>query len=184
MLEASCDVVLDRVLQLLNYRLKAEGVSVVKKYEVADIPKIPLRGNQIQQVFLNLMTNAMDAIERVEVKGKKIIEIEMQVAKDGLHICVSDYGCGIKPALVSSIFDPFYTTKPIGKGTGLGLSVSRSIVEAHGGTISCKSKASKGSSFEILLPYYRSASAILPRRRRSPHTSLGQRPRSGCSPDP
>ncbi len=114
------------------------------------IPEISIDANQIQQVFLNLLINAADAMEE---KGK--ITVSSRLIEDGerfLELQFSDTGPGIAEDIQGKIFEPFFTTKPPGKGTGLGLSVSYGIIKKHGGQISVESEAGKGASFFIRLP--------------------------------
>jgi PAS domain S-box-containing protein len=149
--KGSLAAVFDRIFSLVAYRIEKENVNLVQRYS-QDVPEIPMKTSNIQQVFLNLVDNALDA-----VKDKKTKEISVEVHPEGrfAKVTISDNGYGISPENRSKIFDPFFTTKPPGKGTGLGLSVSRSIVENHGGRIDCRSDAGKGTVFEILLPMER-----------------------------
>ena len=105
--------------------------------------------NQIQQIFLNLLLNAAESIAQ-----EGIITISTQDKNDHLIISITDTGCGISSEELSKIFDPFYTTKPVGKGTGLGLSVSYGIVKQYGGEIHCDSKEGEGTTFSVTLPYH------------------------------
>src|SRR5439155_6042995 len=102
---------------------------------------------KINQVVLNLVTNAIDACP----PGSKVT-VGTRVAADGVEIIVSDTGSGIDPAIREKIFDPFFTTKPQGKGTGLGLSISYGIVQGHGGTIDLESTVGKGTRLVVRLP--------------------------------
>ncbi len=105
--------------------------------------------NSMQQVLLNLISNALDALLESQKK-----EIHIEVYREGafLQVTVADSGCGLAPENLEKIYDPFFTTKPIGQGTGLGLTTSRSIIESHGGDITCESKLDVGTIFKILLP--------------------------------
>ena len=103
---------------------------------------------QINQVFLNLLSNAAQSIE-----GEGTITIETGEEKENLIVRITDSGSGIPQAVLSKIFDPFFTTKDVGKGTGLGLSISYSIIKDHGGKIEVKTTADKGSTFTVILPY-------------------------------
>ena len=108
-----------------------------------------VRGNigKIQQVLINLITNACDALES-RPSDRQII-IETVVEGEGTTLYVSDNGCGIKKSHLRQVFDPFFTTKPVGKGTGLGLSISRSIIESLGGSFQVSSKEGEGCTFRI-----------------------------------
>jgi signal transduction histidine kinase len=123
-------------------KLKAE---VIKDY--ADLPMVECLPSQINQVLLNLMINAAQAIEK---SGQ--ITLKTRREDDWVSIAISDSGCGIPSNYVEKIFDPFFTTKPIGKGTGLGLYISYGIIVKHGGRIEVHSEMGNGSTFTIYLP--------------------------------
>lgn len=146
-------VILDRVLKLLSYRIKKERVTLSLNIS-KKTPEIWMKPSSMQQVILNLGTNALDAVEKNQ---KKEIRIEALPRGEYVQITVSDNGTGVAPENLNSIYDPFFTTKPIGKGTGLGLSVTRSIVEMHGGKISCETNSTNGTTFKILFPLERRA---------------------------
>jgi len=137
-----------RVFNLLSYRIEKENILLTQEYS-EETPEIWVKISNIQQVFLNLVGNAMDAI-----KGSKEKEINVTIRPDGQFVLVTiaDSGCGISPEDLQNIFDPFFTTKPAGQGTGLGLSVCHSIVKAHGGEITCESEIGIGTKFNISLP--------------------------------
>ncbi len=146
-------VILDRVLKLLSYRIEKERVTLSLNIS-KKTPEIWMKPSSMQQVILNLGTNALDAVEKNQ---KKEIRIEALPRGEYVQITVSDNGTGVAPENLNSIYDPFFTTKPIGKGTGLGLSVTRSIVEMHGGKISCENNSMNGTTFKILFPLERRA---------------------------
>jgi two-component system NtrC family sensor kinase len=108
--------------------------------------------SQLQQVFLNLITNAIDAHD-----GKPYGSIRISTRADAERqlatVTIADAGSGIKPENLSRIFDPFFTTKAVGKGTGLGLSICYSIVKRLGGSLTVQSEVGKGTEFTIQLPY-------------------------------
>jgi PAS domain S-box-containing protein len=143
-IEQGMDSTLNVVWNELKY--KAE---VVKKY--GGIPAIECIPAQINQVFMNLLTNAVQAID---AHGQ--ITICTGQEGDNVWVEVEDSGMGIKPENLARIFDPFFTTKPVGKGTGLGLSLSYGIVQKHGGRIEVKSEVGKGSVFRVVLPQHHS----------------------------
>ena len=143
-----CEILFDRVQRLLAYRIENDNVHVIKKIS-KESGKIYTKGNSIQQIFLNFMTNALDALKEAP---KKEICFDVRPAGGNVLITVFDTGSGILPGHMKRIFDPFFTTKPVGKGTGLGLSVSKSIIESLGGKISCESEPGKGTKIEMLLP--------------------------------
>ena len=140
--------VVERVMSLLAYRIQNERVLVTTT--VAPLtPRVKIRVGHVQQVFLNIVSNALDAIMGCE---NKRITIDTSPEEGFVAVKITDTGCGISSEDLSRIFDPFFTTKPPGKGTGLGLSVSRSIIETQGGRIHCKSDLGKGSTFTVWLP--------------------------------
>jgi signal transduction histidine kinase len=119
---------------------------VVKDY--GDIPPVHCLISQLNQVFMNLLVNAGQAIEK-----EGIITIRTgRVGEDRVCVEISDTGKGIAPEHINRIFEPFFTTKPVGKGTGLGLSLSYGIVERHGGRIDVESHLDRGTTFRVLLP--------------------------------
>ena len=120
-------------------------VEVVK--DLAQVPEIMCAPSQLNQVFLNLFTNAAQAME---TPGKLFIKSWHDA--DAIHIGVSDNGRGIPPDILGRIFDPFFTTKPVGEGTGLGLAISHQIIQQHGGSIRVESRLGEGTSFHISLP--------------------------------
>jgi two-component system NtrC family sensor kinase len=109
-------------------------------------------GNHLLQVFLHIVNNAVDALTEV---GGGILTVSTRLEGEKLAIEFSDTGPGVKDA--SRIFDPFYTTKPVGKGTGLGLSVCYGIVHDHGGDIYCRNNPNGGATFLIKLPVHKPA---------------------------
>jgi two-component system, NtrC family, sensor kinase len=119
---------------------------VIKRY--GEIPPVACSPSQINQVLLNVMTNAAQAIEHEQ--GKLLLKTEAEGA--WVRVSIQDNGKGISAENLSKIFDPFFTTKPVGQGTGLGLSISYQIIQAHGGTIQVASVPGKGTKFVISLP--------------------------------
>jgi signal transduction histidine kinase len=104
---------------------------------------------QLEQVFINLLTNARDALVDAP---RKAIRISASIGASAVQIAFADTGHGIAPELEGRIFDPFFTTKEVGKGTGLGLSITYGIVKEHGGAISVASTPGEGATFLIELP--------------------------------
>jgi signal transduction histidine kinase len=133
--------IVDHQLGLQKVRLETEFAS--------GLPRIMGNANQIQQVLLNLMINAQQAMN--SEPGLVRISTRMMDSKE-VEIRVSDTGSGIPKEIQSKIFEPFFTTKPTGKGTGLGLSVSYGIVKDHKGNISVESEMGKGTTFVIVFP--------------------------------
>src|SRR4029077_20711748 len=144
--------IIDRTLQLHEHSLRRNNVEVDFRPQ-PDFPGVIGDANQLIQVFLNLVTNAEQAIRAVRESGR----IQIRFARVGPRISITfqDDGVGIRPASVQRIFDPFYTTKRPGGGTGLGLSICLSIVREHGGTIEAEALPGGGSAFRVYLPIAR-----------------------------
>jgi two-component system, NtrC family, sensor kinase len=136
---------LESALILAKHELK--HLKVTK--HLGDIPLITCSPSQLNQVFLNLINNAAQAIES---GGGEITVSTRTEGADHVAVEIADNGKGIPPEIMSKIFDPFFTTKAVGKGTGLGLSISYKIVEQHGGRINVDSIVGKGTRFTIVLP--------------------------------
>jgi signal transduction histidine kinase len=117
--------------------------------EYHPVPHVVGNPQKITQVLVNLLVNAAQAI-----KGKGIITVKIYTQDEFVCFDISDTGCGISPENVTKIFDPFYTTKPVGEGVGLGLSISYDIIRKHGGNISFVSKLNEGTTFTVTLPVY------------------------------
>ncbi|MEG4486024.1 AAA family ATPase [Microcoleus sp. D2_18a_B4] len=144
---------IDSTLMILDRKLI--DIQVLKEY--GNLPLVNCYPGEINQVFMNVLTNAIDALSR-EKRGKEFdstIQICTEVAEGNqVAIRIVDNGVGMSSEVLGKIFDPFFTTKEVGKGTGLGLSISYQIVvEQHGGKLICKSEPGEGSEFTILLPY-------------------------------
>jgi signal transduction histidine kinase len=121
----------------------------VLKREYGALPLVDCYAGQLNQVWMNLLANAAQA---VELGGSGEVTIQTYVEKQSVMVSVSDTGCGIEPEHLRKIFDPFFTTKPVGEGTGLGLSVTYGIVERHGGFIRVRSRPGHGTTFVVGLP--------------------------------
>lgn len=155
---------IESTLLILQYRLKAKpdrpGIKIVRDY--GELPLVKCYPSQLNQVFMNILSNAIDALEERDTKRSaaemredpSTISIRTQVLPNqAIAIYIADNGFGIKENLCDRLFEPFFTTKPIGKGTGLGLSISYQIItEKHGGKIYCHSTPGKGVEFAIELP--------------------------------
>jgi signal transduction histidine kinase len=135
---------IDSTLNIIKNEIKYKA-KVVKQY--SELPEVKCLPSQLNQVFMNLLVNAAQAI-----KQEGVITISTGAKEDKVWISVADNGEGIPPEHLNRIFDPFFTTKPVGKGTGLGLSVSYSIVQKHGGTIEVNSERGKGTTFTVTIP--------------------------------
>ena len=137
---------IDSTIRLLSRYFTADNIKLVRDY--GDLPRIEAFSGQLNQVWMNLLVNAAQA---VSPKGGEV-RITTRADKDNVFIAVGDTGCGIAGEHLSRIFDPFFTTKPVGEGTGLGLSISFGIVERHGGTITVKTLVNYGTTFTVTLP--------------------------------
>jgi C4-dicarboxylate-specific signal transduction histidine kinase len=141
--------VIDRSLSLMHQQLRLRQIDVqVQRHQGRDAAVL---GNpiQLEQVMINLLTNARDAVENA---ASKKIFLECTVHEPVVAIVVRDTGPGIPDGLEQRVFDPFFTTKEVGKGTGLGLSITYGIIKDHGGTISVQNVSDAGASFRIELP--------------------------------
>ncbi len=146
--KASVVALTDRVLELLTYRIRAEHASVTQHFPDG-MPEVLIKENSIQQVLLNLIGNAMDAMKDADAKE---IRVEGYVGDGFVDVKVKDNGQGIPSEALEKIFEPFFTTKPVGKGTGLGLAISQSICRQHGGDLICESEVGAGTTFTIRIP--------------------------------
>jgi two-component system, NtrC family, sensor kinase len=152
---------LDSTLLLAKNLLK-NRVEIVKEY--GNVPDISCSPSQINQVFLNLITNAVHAMAQRD--GKNIITLRTAMEnKSTVRVEIQDNGSGIPKDVLPKIFDPFFTTKPIGEGTGMGLSISYKIIQEHGGRITVDTEDGVGTVFTLLLP-------IVAPERRSDEASL------------
>jgi two-component system NtrC family sensor kinase len=118
--------------------------------DLRPVPLLYAQGERLQQVFINIILNALDAMP-----GGGTLAIGLDREDGAAAIRISDTGTGIRPEHLSRIFDPFFTTKGVGKGTGLGLSISYAIVKEHDGRIEVQSEVGRGSTFTIVLPLER-----------------------------
>lgn len=162
---------IESTLMILQSRLKTfahklggncSGLNIVKNY--GEIPQIECYAGQLNQVFMNLLSNAIDALEESWIDGHSCWEAQPDkaptiwietnaIAPDRIQIKIADNGPGIAPEVCQKLFDPFFTTKPIGKGTGLGLSISYQIVvDRHGGQMACHSQLGQGAEFQLEIP--------------------------------
>jgi two-component system NtrC family sensor kinase len=135
-------------LILTQHQLQLHGVTVIQESE-PDLPPVQGDGNQLEQVFTNILLNADQAMPH---GGELRIRAQFNRRENGIEIHFQDTGCGIPPEDLDKIFDPFFTTRDPGKGTGLGLSISYGIIQDHGGRITVQSEVNKGSLFTVHLP--------------------------------
>jgi signal transduction histidine kinase len=156
---------IDSTLLILQHRIKATPkrpeIQIIKEY--ATLPCVECYAGQLNQVFMNILSNAIDALEEqctqlttdLEKTQWGKITICTSVIDSWVQIAIADNGPGIPETLQKQVFNPFFTTKPIGKGTGMGMSISYQIItEKHGGKLNCSSKPGKGTEFLIQLPIH------------------------------
>jgi two-component system NtrC family sensor kinase len=136
----------ETALRLIGPRAKIDHVTIVRHFE-ENVPLVEVNGNQIQQVLINLYTNALDAMPNGGV-------LSMGIARSGEKVIlrVSDTGDGMSQEQIKRIFEPFFTTKEAGKGTGLGLSLVHEIVMTHKGHVAVESQVGRGTTFQVYLP--------------------------------
>jgi two-component system cell cycle sensor histidine kinase/response regulator CckA len=163
---------LERTLELEAYKRRTSNIELSTKL-AADIPLMLADYNQLQQVILNIMTNAQQAITDTKRKGK--ITVTTETVEDYVRVSITDNGPGISPENMTKIFDPFFTTKPEGSGSGLGLSVCHGIIVEHGGNIYAESTPTKGTTFTIELPIATGEQAVI--RDEKPAKKSSRRPR-------
>lgn len=152
---------LDSTLLILQHRLKSVGdrprIDVIKSY--GQLPEVDCYPGQINQVFMNILANAIDALDEAMIHGKMSASIpQIQIttdidAQNCVSIRIADNGMGIPDLIQERLFEPLFTTKPVGKGTGLGLSIAHQIiVEKHNGTLKVNSQLAQGTEFSIKIP--------------------------------
>ncbi|NJR52522.1 MAG: response regulator [Leptolyngbyaceae cyanobacterium CSU_1_3] len=158
--ESECKAVnlhdgIDSTLVILQHRLKAKpnypAIQVIRDY--APLPQIECYPSQLNQVFMNLLSNAIDALEESAIASPAITIRTSVSDSTWVTISIADNGIGISESIRTKLFDPFFTTKPVGKGTGLGLSISHQIItQKHSGKIECCSTPGQGTEFVIQIP--------------------------------
>ncbi|MEL7034235.1 MAG: ATP-binding protein [Cyanobacteria bacterium J06592_8] len=155
---------LDSTLLIVQHRLKPQAkyseIEVIKDY--GHLPLVECYGGLLNQVFMNILANAIDALEEASLQPKNPENIDHSnqitirtslTSSEWVEIAIADTGSGISPEVKQHIFDPFFTTKPVGKGTGMGMSISYQIItEKHGGKLECFSTVGKGTMFFIKIP--------------------------------
>jgi C4-dicarboxylate-specific signal transduction histidine kinase len=148
-------VLLQRAIQMLESRRPSEKIRVSLSLE-GDFPRVQGNANQLFQACVEIIENAMDALEEA---GGGILQITAQRQGNEAVLQFSDSGPGIREP--QRVFDPFYTTKPVGKGTGLGLSAVYGVIQDHNGQISCQNKREGGALFVVRLPAETKPAAIV-----------------------
>ncbi|MEW6283686.1 MAG: ATP-binding protein, partial [Candidatus Eremiobacterota bacterium] len=136
-------------LLLVDYQLRQGGASV--ELALASLPQVTCNANEIQQVLINLLLNARDAVEG-QPPERRVLQVCTHLEGDQAVLEVHDGGTGVPADVRDRIFDPFFTTKPVGRGTGLGLSLSHQLATAHGGELSFRDRPGGGTVFSLRLP--------------------------------
>jgi len=143
------NTVISQVLSLRAYKHRVNTIEVVTHF-APNLPEIVADRFQIQQVFLNIVLNAEQAM--IDSKGRGSLTVTTELSGDIIRIAFADNGPGIPADIINRIFDPFFTTKEVGKGTGLGLRICYGIVTKQGGRIFAQSQPGQGATFIIELP--------------------------------
>jgi two-component system, NtrC family, sensor kinase len=169
---------IEEVLEIMAYEFRTSDVTIVRDF-APDLPPIMADLHQLQQVFVNILSNARQAMEGVQREGR--ITIRTRHTGKSVTVEIQDNGPGIKPEHLARIFDPFFTTKPVGKGTGLGLSLCYGIVQEHGGTITARSEPGQGATFAIELPVAEAAAMPSALRGAEPAAAAAKPMRAGSN---
>ena len=151
MAPADLPSILDSCLAFAGHQTLFQNIKVEKSYAPEGLPRVVADASQLQQVFMNLILNAAEAMDG---RGTLTLKADADPVRDELVIVVADTGHGIKEEEKARLFEPFFTTKEVGKGTGLGLAISYGIVRKHQGSIEVSSEAGRGAVFTIRLPLH------------------------------
>ena len=141
---------IESTLTILNSNLNAEKIVIEKNYN--EIPETQCFPGKLNQLFLNIMNNSVQAINKVDPEKERKITISTQKEDENIIISFKDTGIGMSQETVKKVFEPFFTTKDVGEGTGLGMSIAHTIIEAHNGKIDVQSEEGVGTEFLITLP--------------------------------
>ncbi|MDT8861654.1 ATP-binding protein [Alkalihalobacillus sp. MEB130] len=146
----SINKVVEQVLHLIRYQIEHQNITILLQLD-PNVPNINGSLQQLEQIAINLLINAKQALEEIDIEQKMI---QINTYEENGHVClrITDNGSGIEETMMQEIFNPFFTTKNAIKGSGLGLSVSLGIARSHGGTIEVKSEKGKGSMFTLFIP--------------------------------
>jgi C4-dicarboxylate-specific signal transduction histidine kinase len=148
----SVNDVIFRALSLVQEQFRLRQIRVELELEAGEGAIVVGNGIRLEQAFINLLTNARDAVVDADTKQ---VRISSTVTEEHVELVFEDSGCGIPAGCEKRIFDPFFTTKPVGSGTGLGLSITYGIITDHGGTIAVASRPGSGARFVVQLPLAR-----------------------------
>jgi PAS domain S-box-containing protein len=154
--EIDVNQAIEQGIGLLGGLIEGQQIRVSRAF--GPLPPLECAAADLNQVFLNLLMNAVQAIEATG-RGSGVLRVTTRSDGTSILVEVADDGCGIAPEVLPKIFDPFFTTKPVGRGTGLGLSLSHSIVSGHGGKIEVESAVGVGTTFRVNLPTRRASPA-------------------------
>jgi len=144
--------VIEDALSMISEQFRLKNINIIKVFP-KNVPDVKGNANQLEQVFINLFTNARDAIlEKNDSKGEIGIKVAHEKSQPAINVHIKDTGCGISSKAIQRIFDPFFTTKDVGKGTGLGLSISYGIIKEHYGDIVVSETGHNGTIFVVSLP--------------------------------
>lgn len=142
---------LESTLVIMNSAINSSNIKVTKKY--SDIPLAECYPGKLNQVFLNIISNAIHAITKVHGEsGEGELKIATESRDENIYIIIKDNGSGMDETTISKIFDPFFTTKDVGEGTGLGMSIAYNTIKKHNGQISIQSKPGEGTEMIIEIP--------------------------------
>jgi signal transduction histidine kinase len=142
---------LESALEMIRGRMRRHNIEIAVEH-AADLPRLTCVPSQISQVMLNLLINAVQAIETTGRTEGGMIRFRSSSAEDSALLAIGDNGCGIEAEALPQLFDPFFTTKSVGEGTGLGLSITHGIVTGHGGRIEVESEPGAWTWFRLYLP--------------------------------
>jgi two-component system NtrC family sensor kinase len=148
---ADIHAVIEESLKMLGRQFASRGISVERNFAADGLPKVYAIPLQLEQVFINLATNARDAIEAAG-RGKGVVTISTRRAGKFVEVTFKDDGCGMNERTKAKAFNPFFTTKEVGKGMGLGLSLSFGILSKIQGSIMVESELGKGAAFTVRIP--------------------------------
>ena len=143
--------VIDQTLYIMDDQIQSSNIRLIKNIQ-KDLPYLNVNPNDMEQVFINLLQNAIDSLKEMENNAILEIVIYQKKEQNKFFIEINDNGKGVDEQIRNKIFTPFFTTKPAGKGTGLGLNIIQKIIGKYGGTINCRSSDGQGASFVISLP--------------------------------
>jgi signal transduction histidine kinase len=147
---------IDVTLRMFQHQLK-HGIQVEREFD-GHLPKVPANGSELNQIWTNLIDNAIDAVATLPT-GERVLKIRTAAEPEFVLVEVVDNGPGVPPEIQGKIFDPFFTTKPVGEGTGLGLDIVQRIVRTHQGLIRLESRPGR-TAFQVRLPRVRPVAGV------------------------